>query len=159
MRYSLALFALCAFGQTDAIIKERRAVAGVVEATRPATLYGDAEAIYEIGSISKVFTATLLADMVNRGEVALAEPIAKFLPKTVKVPERNGKQITLQDLATHKSALPRLPTNLQPKDPTNPYADYTVDNLYAFLNSHTLTRDIGAQEEYSNLGVGLLEQR
>ena len=156
MRYSLALFALCAFGQTDAIIKERRAVAGVVEATRPATLYGDAEAIYEIGSISKVFTATLLADMVNRGEVALAEPIAKFLPKTVKVPERNGKQITLQDLATHKSALPRLPTNLQPKDPTNPYADYTVDNLYAFLNSHTLTRDIGAQEEYSNLGVGLL---
>ena len=156
MRYSLALLALCAFAQTDAVIKERRAVAGVVEAARPATLYGDADAIYEIGSITKVFTATLLADMVSRGEVALADPIAKFLPKSVKVLERNGKQITLQDLATHKSALPRLPINLQPKDPRNPYADYTVDNLYAFLNSYTLTRDIGAQEVYSNLGVGLL---
>ncbi len=156
MRYSIAVFALCAFAQTDAIVKERSAAAGVVEAARPATLYGDAEAIYEIGSITKVFTTVLLADMVNRGEVALADPIAKFLPKTVKVLERNGKQITLQDLATHKSALPRLPTNLQPKEPKNPYADYTVENLYAFLNSYTLPRDIGAQEEYSNLGVGLL---
>lgn len=73
--------------------------------------------------------------MVSRGEVALADPPAKFLPKTVKVLERDEKQTTLQDLATHKSALPRLPTNLMPKDPTNPYVDYTVENLYTFLNS------------------------
>ncbi len=156
MRYSIVLLCLCAFAQTDTILKERSAVAGVVEGARPATLYGNAEAIYEIGSITKVFTAVLLADMVNRGEVALADPLAKFLPKSVKVLERNGKQITLQDLATHRSGLPRLPTNLAPKDPTNPYADYTVENLYTFLNSYALPRDIGAQEEYSNLGMGLL---
>jgi serine-type D-Ala-D-Ala carboxypeptidase/endopeptidase len=72
------------------------------------------------------------------------------------VPERNGKQITLIDLATHTSGLPRLPTNLKPKDPANPYADYSVDQLYQFLSSYQLTRDIGSQYEYSNLGAGLL---
>ena len=114
------------------------------------------DTIYEIGSISKVFTSLLLADMVQRGEVALTDPVAKYLPSTVKVPERNGRQITLQDLATHTSGLPRLPSNLKPKDPTNPYADYSVDQLYEFLSGYTLTRDIGSQYEYSNLGAGLL---
>lgn len=64
--------------------------------------------------------------------------------------------ITLLHLATHSSGLPRLPDNLDPADPTNPYADYTVAQLYAFLSSHELGRDIGDTVEYSNLGVGLL---
>src|SRR4030095_12775138 len=76
--------------------------------------------------------------------------------RTVKTPTREGKEITLFDLATQTSGLPRLPTNFTPKDPLNPYADYTVDQLYAFLSSYTLTRGIGEQYEYSNLGVGLL---
>jgi len=93
---------------------------------------------------------------VERGEVALSDPVSKFLPATVKMPERNGKQITLADLSTQTSGLPRLPSNLKPKDPTNPYADYTVEQLYEFLSGYQLARDIGAQYEYSNLGVGLL---
>ena len=72
------------------------------------------------------------------------------------MPERGGRQITLQDLATHTSGLPRLPSNLAPKDPANPYADYSVEQLYQFLSSYQLTRDIGSQYEYSNLGGGLL---
>jgi len=72
------------------------------------------------------------------------------------VPERGGKKITLADLATHTSGLPRLPTNLAPKDMSNPYADYTVQQLYDFLSHYELPRDIGAQYEYSNLGAGLL---
>jgi CubicO group peptidase (beta-lactamase class C family) len=60
------------------------------------------------------------------------------------------------DLATHTSGLPRLPTNLTPADPANPYADYTVEQLYAFLSGHTLRRDVGAKYEYSNYGFGLL---
>ncbi|HYI10065.1 MAG TPA: serine hydrolase [Thermoanaerobaculia bacterium] len=116
----------------------------------------DGDTVFEIGSATKVFTALLLADMVARGEVALTDPVAKYLPAEVKVPERGGKKITLEHLATHTSALPRLPANLAPKDPTNPYADYTVVQLYDFLSKETLTRDIGAQYEYSNLGVGLL---
>ena len=102
-----------------------------------------------------MFTALLLADAVQRGEVALTDPVAKYLPATVKVPER-GRAITLQDLATHTSGLPRLPTNMQPKDRRNPYADYSVEQMYAFLSGYQLTRDVGAQYEYSNLGAGLL---
>ncbi|MGA3185819.1 MAG: serine hydrolase [Bryobacteraceae bacterium] len=116
----------------------------------------DGDTVFEIGSMSKVFTSLLLSDMVQRGEVALTDPVSKFLPAGIKMPERNGKQITLQDLATHTSGLPRLPGNLKPKDPANPYADYTVDQLYAFLSSYVLRRDIGSKYEYSNLGGGLL---
>ncbi|HEY5410819.1 MAG TPA: serine hydrolase [Caulobacteraceae bacterium] len=116
----------------------------------------DGRTIFEIGSMSKVFTSLLLADMTQRGEVKLDDPIAKFLPPGVKVPERGGRQITLIDLATHTSGLPRIPTNMAPKDPANPYADYTVQQLYDFLASYTLPRDIGSQYEYSNLGGGLL---
>ena len=114
------------------------------------------DTVFEIGSMSKVFTSLLLADMVQRGEVALDDPVVKYLPPGVTMPERGGKQITLMDLATHTSGLPRLPTNLAPKNPANPYADYSVDQLYQFLSSYTLPRDIGAKYEYSNLGGGLL---
>jgi CubicO group peptidase (beta-lactamase class C family) len=114
------------------------------------------DTLYEIGSITKVFTSLILADAVERGEVALDDPVAKYLPGTVKVPQRDGKQITLYDLSTHRSGLPRMPLNFVPQDPLNPYPDYPVARLYEFLSSYELTRDIGAQYEYSNLGAGLL---
>lgn len=116
----------------------------------------DGDTVFEIGSATKVFTSLLLADMVCRGEVALGDPVSKYLPKTVKMPSREGREITLLDLATHTSALPRLPTNFSPADNQNPYADYTVDNMYAFLSGCKLTRNIGEKYEYSNLGAGLL---
>jgi CubicO group peptidase (beta-lactamase class C family) len=116
----------------------------------------DGDTVFEIGSITKVFTSLILADMVQRREVALDDPIAKYLPPQVRVPERNGRQITLEDLSTHTSGLPRLPNNMKPADPANPYADYSVDQLYQFLSTYTLPRDIGSQFEYSNLGGGLL---
>jgi CubicO group peptidase (beta-lactamase class C family) len=115
-----------------------------------------AKTVFEIGSINKTFTGTLLADMVAKKEVALDDPISKYLPKGVTAPSRNGREITLLDLATHRSGLPRLPDNHTPADPQNPYADYTVEKLYAFLSKHQLRRDPGAENEYSNLGFGLL---
>lgn len=116
------------------------------------------DTVFEIGSTTKVFTSTILADMVQRGEVSLDDPVAKYLPADAKIPQRGGKQITLVDLATHTSGLPRLPTNLHSKDADNPYADYTVADLFGFLANYELTRDIGSKFEYSNLGVGLLGQ-
>jgi serine-type D-Ala-D-Ala carboxypeptidase/endopeptidase len=116
----------------------------------------DANSLFEIGSITKVFTGILLADMVERGEMKLDDPISLYLPKTVKSPTRNGREITLVDLATHTSALPRMPTNFKPRDQKNPFADYTVEQLYEFLSSYTLPRDIGSKYEYSNVGMGLL---
>lgn len=116
----------------------------------------DGNTVFEIGSITKVFTTGLLADMASRGEVALDDPVQKYLPNGVTVPTRNGKQITLTNLAAVNSGLPRTPTNFRPADRSNPFADYTVAQLYEFLNGYTLPRDIGAEYEYSNVGMGLL---
>jgi CubicO group peptidase (beta-lactamase class C family) len=116
----------------------------------------DGNTIFEIGSVTEVFTSLLLADMVQRGEVALSDPVAKYLPAGVKVPERGGRRITLEDLSTHTSGLPRLPSNLKPANPANPYADYSTERLYEFLSTYKLWRDIGSGFEYSNLGGGLL---
>jgi serine-type D-Ala-D-Ala carboxypeptidase/endopeptidase len=115
----------------------------------------DGDAVFEIGSITKVFTSLLLTEMVTRGEVALDDPVSKFLPDNVKMPARNGKQITLLDLATYSSGLPRLPDGI-PNSGDNPYASYTVEQLYEFLSNHTLRFDPGTHYEYANLGFGLL---
>lgn len=114
------------------------------------------DTLFEIGSISKVFTALILADMVNRGEVSLDDPAEKYLPAGARMPERNGRKITLADLSTHTSGLPRLPDNMPFGDVQDPYADYNEALLLEFLAGHELTRDIGERWEYSNLGVGLL---
>jgi len=116
----------------------------------------DGNSVFEIGSISKVFTSTVLAELVLQGKVRLDDPVQKYLPPSVHMPTRNGKQITLGNLAEQNSGLPRMPTNFTPTDPANPYADYTVQQMYDFLSHYTLPRDPGAQFEYSNLGVGLL---
>ena len=134
-------------------------VVGLLDArgTRRIVAVGvDGSQVFEIGSITKTFTASLLADMAARGDVRLDDPVAKYLPPSAHVPSRNGKQITLVDLATQSSGLPRLPSNLAPRNPANPYADYSVEQLYAFLSGYELPRDVGATYEYSNLGMGLL---
>jgi CubicO group peptidase (beta-lactamase class C family) len=118
----------------------------------------DGNSVFEIGSITKVFTAILLADMADRGEVKLDDPVANYLPPGTRVPERGGRRITLLDLTTQSSGLPRMPDNLRPRDPSNPYADYTAEQMFEFLGRYELTRDVGATYEYSNLGVGLLGQ-
>jgi CubicO group peptidase (beta-lactamase class C family) len=118
----------------------------------------DEHTIFEIGSITKVFTTLVLADMVLRGEVALDDPAQKYLPETVQMPTWQGQQISLLHLATHTSSLPRLPDNLEKtiKDQANPYANYQVSDMYEFLSSYKLKRPIGSKEAYSNLGMGLL---
>lgn len=114
------------------------------------------DSVYEIGSISKTFTGILLADMVLKGELKLDDLVEDHLPEDVEVPSRNEVKITLQHLATHTSALARMPTNFRPADASNPYADYSVEDMYAFISGYSLPRDIGEKYEYSNLGMGLL---
>lgn len=115
-----------------------------------------AESGFEIGSITKVFTGTLLAILDAKGTVDMTAPVQDYLPNGVTMPSRPGQTIRLVDLATHRSGLPRLPSNMAPRDMSNPYADYTVAMMYDFLSEHELQRDVGAEAEYSNLGVGLL---
>lgn len=115
-----------------------------------------AGSVFELGSITKTFTGAVLADMVRRGSVKLDDPVGKYMPTGVRVPSLNGREITLLDLATHTSGLPRLPTGYVSPDPSNPWGHYAAEDLYAFLNSHELASEPGAKFEYSNLGMGLL---
>ena len=114
----------------------------------------DGETVFQIGSVTKVFTGLLLADMVTRGEVALDDPASKLLPNGVRMPQR-GRPITLIDLSKHWSALPSMPTNFSLTASPNPYEAYSEQQLYEFLSSYELPREPGVQS-YSNLGVALL---
>jgi CubicO group peptidase (beta-lactamase class C family) len=146
-----------AVGIVTGVIDEKgRQVIASGKVSLDGTQQPDGDTVYEIGSITKVFTSLILADMIEKGEVKADDPVSKFLPATVRVPSRNGRQITLLDLSMQVSGLPRLPNNLKPADPANPYADYDAAKLYDFLSGYTLTRDPGEKYEYSNLAVGLL---
>ena len=131
---------------------------GVVEhGIRRVFSYGMAQpdSIFEIGSLTKTFTGLILAQLVEQHSVSLNEPVRKLLPPGT-VPKPDGPEITLGDLATQHSGLPRLPANLHPKNPNNPYADYTAADLYAFLAKHGVAQPSNAGFLYSNLGFGLL---
>ena len=118
----------------------------------------DGDTVFEIGSITKTFTTLLLQDMVERGEMKLDDPVARYLPDSVSMPFRNGKEISLLQLATHMSGLPREPDNYEISVPDNPCAGYTVEKLYAFLSGYKLSRDPGVKFEYSNPGIAVLAQ-
>lgn len=117
-----------------------------------------ANSIYELGSLSKIFTAVLLADLVEKKVISLDDSIAKFLPDSVKSNPFIQK-ITFKQLANHTSGLPRLPSNLEkaPKfNASNPYATYGRTELYSYLAHITEPREPGEEYEYSNFGFGLL---
>ncbi len=115
----------------------------------------DGDTVFQIGSVTKVFTTLLLSDMVRTGEVKLDDPASKYLPAGVKMPQ-NGPPITLADLATHMSGLPSMPTNFDLSAIPNPVEAYSPADLNAFLSSYSPDRQPGARYEYSNLGVSLL---
>lgn len=117
----------------------------------------DAHTLFEIGSDTKTFTATVLADMALHGQVHLNDPVSKYLPG-VHVGSMGGTYVTLLNLAEQRSGLPRLPSNMDDVAGADPYADYSTADLYAFLNGYALTRAPGASYEYSNLGIGVLGQ-
>ena len=113
--------------------------------------------LFNIGSITKTFTTLLLADMVKQGLVNLTDPIERYLPSSVKVPEFNGQKITLEHLATHTSGLPEFPPNLLDNN-GNIIESYNASQLYQALSNTKLTRAPGSQFQYSSFGMGLLGQ-
>lgn len=119
------------------------------------------DTLFEIGSVTKVFTALALAHLASVGTVSLDEPLGDLLPAGTAVPSRAGQPISLQHLATHTSGLPRLPKGmllqalLRPSKP-DPYADCTADVLLSGLAGTRLGATPGKRFRYSNLGAGLL---
>jgi CubicO group peptidase (beta-lactamase class C family) len=116
----------------------------------------DADTFFEVGSVTKTYTGALLALAVAEGRLSLATPVQDLLPAGVTSPTYQGRSITLGDLASHVSGLPRMPPNFQPRSLRDPFSHYTLEHLYAFLNSYTLPRAPGAAYEYSNVGLALL---
>lgn len=116
----------------------------------------DGNTLFELGSLTKVFTSLLLADLIRRGEMNLEDPIEKFLPQEVKVPAWKGIKITLFHLATHTSGLPNTPQIKTGEESVPGYVNFSTHRLYNFLSNYTLSRKPGSQFEYSNLGFGLL---
>jgi CubicO group peptidase (beta-lactamase class C family) len=113
--------------------------------------------IFEIGSVTKTFTGLLFSQMITQGNVRLDTPVRELLPPgTVAKPQ--GLEITLLDLVTQQSGLPRMPDNFNPVDPNNPYADYRAANLYQFIARYGVAKPADASFLYSNLGLGLLGQ-
>jgi serine-type D-Ala-D-Ala carboxypeptidase/endopeptidase len=133
---------------------------GIVEhGTRKVFSYGGVKAnsLFELGSITKTFTGLVLAQMVEQKTVRFDEPVRELLPKATAA-QPAGKEITLLDLSTQRSGLPRMPDNFHPKDEDNPYVDYDAKALYAYVASHGVALPEKQAFLYSNLGVGLLGQ-
>ncbi|GAA1311217.1 serine hydrolase domain-containing protein [Saccharothrix xinjiangensis] len=116
------------------------------------------ETRFEIGSITKTFTALLLAEMVRRGEVRYDDPVDDYLPPGWRL--RRPAPITLEHLATHTSGLPQLPLAAMPRVLptlfTNTYQALGPDQVRAGLALARLRSAPGSQFRYSNIGVGLL---
>lgn len=113
------------------------------------------DSVFEIGSISKVFTSTLLSHYVEEGELDYSDDIKSLLPQEVGVDDT----ITLLQLANHTSGMTRMPSNFNAffADPQNPYKDYDTTKITEYLSEKIkLNNPPGTQYEYSNLGAGLL---
>jgi len=116
--------------------------------------------IFEIGSITKTFTAAILLQLEAEGKLNVDDPVQKYLPENVKMPifEGDDTQITFKHISSHTSGLPRMPSNFKKyeKDILNPYADYPIEAIYEFINDYKMIRKPGETYEYSNLGMGFL---
>lgn len=133
-------------------------VVGAVRGVRCALHGADPATLFEIGSVTKTFTALALARLTVRGAVGLDQPLRDLLPRDITAPERGGEAITLAHLACHTSGLPRLPRGLLPRGlfRSDPYAGCTGELLMDGLRRTRLRSVPGTRFRYSNLGAGLL---
>jgi CubicO group peptidase (beta-lactamase class C family) len=141
-------------------------LAAVVGGEMAVACHGDpapnVHTVFELGSITKTFTALLLAEMVVRGEIDYDDPITAYLPDEARPRQATGAPITLAQLATHTAGLPRLPASFYlhalPVWLTNPYARYGLDDLYRATARTRIRHHPEGGAHYSNFGVGLLGQ-
>ncbi|MDA0180009.1 beta-lactamase family protein [Solirubrobacter phytolaccae] len=117
------------------------------------TTISGTDAVFEIGSLTKLLTGALLALLVEDGVVALDDPVARHLPVA---PPVQGRPITLEDLATHRSGLPRVPRKLERWDRRDPYAQFTADRMPDVIARTAPKAEPGGRVAYSNYGYGLL---
>jgi CubicO group peptidase (beta-lactamase class C family) len=110
--------------------------------------------IYEIGSVTKLFTALAVADVIKEQGISLDRPVEELLPPGWDLPEFSGTPITLQHLLTHTSGLPKSPSNLS-KSSSDPYRNYSYSDFCSYLKEVELKEKPGSSFRYSNTGMGL----
>jgi CubicO group peptidase (beta-lactamase class C family) len=133
-------------------------VVGAVRGGQSVVHGADPGTLFEIGSVTKTFTALALAQLTVRGAVGLDQPLRDLLPRDITAPERGGEVIKLRHLACHTSGLPRLPKGLLPRGlfRSDPYAGCTGELVMDGLRRTRLRSEPGTRFRYSNLGAGLL---
>ena len=135
-------------------------IIGFGETAKGSGVKPDGQTVWQIGSVSKVFTTNIFAAMVVEGKIKLTDPIRKYIPKDVKVPSYEGRQITLLDLATHTSGFPRsIDSEDLKSDLSGGYQEnssYTAKEFYSWLNNYKLDVKPGTRYLYSNVGFALL---
>ena len=116
----------------------------------------DGDTVFEIGSVTKVFTSVLLADMVRRGEVKLTDSVFSYLPPHTSR-ARETRTITLADLATHTSGLPFWPNGIPATgEGVQAMGRYTEAQLLEYLSTFVVPADVGQKWAYSNVDAGVL---
>ncbi|MES2036381.1 MAG: serine hydrolase domain-containing protein [Pseudomonadota bacterium] len=116
----------------------------------------DGDTLFEIGSVTSAFTGVAMMDMAEKKEIRLKDPIATYLPASVKVPYYDDRKITLADLSSHRSGLPAIATVPANSGSDNPYAGFTANKAYEFLSGYDMKYDVGTRFVYSSFGNGLL---
>jgi len=176
-QYLLALFMTTAATATEPDMQEwvdsriasgdNLAISAVVVEDGEATFYSagaiapggskpDGKTQFQLGSITKAFTNLLLAEMVAAGELGYDTTIGDILGDDFTPKNPAVAQITVEALATHTSGLARLPGNLVPSDPLDPYKGYDDDALLGAIEDARNLQPLGDHYAYSNFGVGLL---
>jgi CubicO group peptidase (beta-lactamase class C family) len=116
------------------------------------------DTLFCVRSMTGTFTRLLLQDMVERGEMKLDDPAAKYLPDSVRMATRNGKEITLRHLVDETSGIPDFWNTLNPQSADNPMADFTVEKMNAFVSGCQLAADPGTKHFHGGVDKGLLAQ-
>lgn len=117
----------------------------------------DGRTLFDLGTLSKVYTGVLLAEAVQRKEVDLDAPVADLMPTGVTIPTKDSVAITAKHLALHSAGLPPHPASLTARKPLpDPFASYTEDALYQDLVTTQLMSTPGTEIAISDYGVGLL---
>lgn len=106
--------------------------------------------IFEIGSVTKTFTATVLSMQIQNGKIKLNDPIGPYLPPALQIQNKPINQITFEQLATHTAGLPTDPSNFVPQQP------YGTQEFINFLAEWKPVYPPGTHWQYSNAGFGVL---
>lgn len=141
------------------VTKDASVMYGYGEVVKNTKQIPNAQTIFEIGSVTKTFTALLLAEAVSQNRINLDDDIRNHLKGNYTNLQFQGEPIRFRHLVNHTSGLPRLPDDLEQQpsyDEGDPYKNYSKEMILAYLHKVKLSKRPGTHSEYSNYGVALL---